>query len=104
MLQENLNFPRKLQEVEVEVIDPEDCRAAMRPFEIADAEICVMKPGTPKNSCYGDSGGPLVVPAENARGFTQIGVVSWGVRCGREIVPNISRASPILATQTIEAN
>jgi secreted trypsin-like serine protease len=88
-LEENLNFPRKLQEVEVEVIDPDACRAAMRPFEIADAEICVMKPGTPKNSCYGDSGGPLVVPADNARGFTQIGVVSWGVRCGREIVPNI---------------
>ena len=89
VLEENLNFPRKLQEVEVEVIDPEACRAAMRPFEIADAEICVLKPGTPKNSCYGDSGGPLVVPADNARDFTQIGVVSWGVRCGREIVPNI---------------
>ena len=57
-----------------------------------------MKPGTPENSCYGDSGGPLVVPAENARGFTQIGVVSWGVRCGREIVPNISRASHISTT------
>ena len=107
VLKENLNFPRKLQEVEVEVIDPEDCRAAMRPFEIADAEICVMKPGTPKNSCYGDSGGPLVVPAENARGFTQIGVVSWGVRCGREIVPNIfARVSYFhdWLTQTMEAN
>jgi secreted trypsin-like serine protease len=107
VLEENLNFPRKLQEVEVEVIDPEACRAAMRPFEIADAEICVMKPGTPKNSCYGDSGGPLVVPADNARGYTQIGVVSWGVRCGREIVPNIfARVSYFhdWLTQTMEAN
>jgi secreted trypsin-like serine protease len=107
VLEENLNFPRKLQEVEGEVIDPEACRAAMRPFEIADAEICVMKPGTPKNSCYGDSGGPLVVPADNARGYTQIGVVSWGVRCGREIVPNIfARVSYFhdWLTQTMEAN
>lgn len=107
VLEENLNFPRKLQEVEVEVIDAEACRAAMRPFDIADAEICVMKPGTPKNSCYGDSGGPLVVPAANPRGFVQIGVVSWGVRCGREIVPNIfARVSAFndWLNQTIEAN
>lgn len=48
MLNENLNFPRKLQEVEVEVIGAEACRAAMRPFTIDDAEICVMMPGTPK--------------------------------------------------------
>jgi secreted trypsin-like serine protease len=107
VLEENLNFPRRLQEVEVEVIDPEACRAAMRPFAIDDAEICVMKPGTPKNSCYGDSGGPLVVPADNARGYVQIGVVSWGVRCGREIVPNIfARVSSFndWLTDTIEAN
>ncbi len=107
VLEENLNFPRKLQEVEVEVIEPEACRAAMRPFEIADTEICVMKPGTPKNSCYGDSGGPLVVAADNARGFVQLGVVSWGVRCGREIVPNIfARVSAFhdWLTETMEAN
>jgi secreted trypsin-like serine protease len=88
-LSESINFPRKLQQVDVEIVDPAACAAALAPLKIGESEICVMKPGTQKNSCYGDSGGPLVVPADNPRGYVQIGVVSWGVRCGREIVPNV---------------
>lgn len=86
---EKVNFPLKLHEVEVQVMDSDTCQAALHPLKIASTEICVMRPGTPKNSCYGDSGGPLVVPADNARGYVQVGVVSWGVSCGREGTPNV---------------
>jgi secreted trypsin-like serine protease len=48
-----------------------------------------MKPRSASNSCYGDSGGPLVVLAEEPKRFVQIGVVSWGDRCGRAGNPNV---------------
>jgi secreted trypsin-like serine protease len=86
---EKLNLPIKLREVELDVIDPEVCRASLSPLTVGDTEICIMRPGTPKGSCFGDSGGPLVAPADNARGFVQVGVVSWGVRCGRDGQPNV---------------
>jgi secreted trypsin-like serine protease len=88
-LSESVNFPLKLQQVDVEIVDPAACATALAQLKIGESEICVIKPGTQKNSCYGDSGGPLVVPADNPRGYAQVGVVSWGVRCGREIVPNV---------------
>ncbi len=34
-------------------------------------------------------GGPLVAPADNSRGFVQIGVVSWGDQCGNPAFPGI---------------
>jgi secreted trypsin-like serine protease len=84
-LQDKVNYPRKLHEVEVDWMDNATCAAA---FEaggggaIADTEICAMRQGTRKDSCQGDSGGPLVVPAKDGNGFVQVGVVSWGRGCG----------------------
>lgn len=88
---EKLRFPLKLHEANIHVMDREECRTIYAPQEvgIADTEICALKPRSVTNSCYGDSGGPLVVLAEEPRRYVQIGVVSWGDRCGRLGNPNV---------------
>jgi secreted trypsin-like serine protease len=87
-LSERLNYPLKLHQAEIQVMDNESCRSMFQPsnIPIADSELCAMAPGSRKNSCYGDSGGPLLAsPAP--RKYVQVGVVSRG--CGNEHFPNI---------------
>jgi secreted trypsin-like serine protease len=88
---EKLNYPRKLYQTDINVMDRDECRSVYQPMQlkIADSEICAMKPRSASNSCYGDSGGPLVVPAQDPKRYVQIGVVSWGDRCGRAGNPNV---------------
>lgn len=88
---EKLNYPLKLHEADIHVMDRDECRAIYEPQQVgvADSEICALKPRSVTNSCYGDSGGPLVVLAEEPRRYVQIGVVSWGDRCGRAGNPNV---------------
>jgi secreted trypsin-like serine protease len=106
---EKLNYPKKLYEVDIQVMDRGECRSIYEPLQlkIADSEICAMKPRSASNSCYGDSGGPLMVKATNPSRYVQIGVVSWGDRCGRAGNPNVfSRVSAFAdwIKDTINAN
>jgi secreted trypsin-like serine protease len=88
---EKLNFPQKLHEADIHVMDRDECRSIYeaQQLNVADSEICAMKPRSASNSCYGDSGGPLVVLADDPKRYVQIGVVSWGDRCGRAGNPNV---------------
>jgi secreted trypsin-like serine protease len=88
---EKLNFPKDLYETDIHVMGRDECRSIYGPqkLNIADTEICAMKPRSVTNSCYGDSGGPLVVKAEDPKRYVQVGVVSWGDRCGRAGNPNV---------------
>jgi secreted trypsin-like serine protease len=87
-LDERLNYPLKLHQAEIQVMDNESCRSVFQPsnISITDSDICGMAPSSRKNSCYGDSGGPLVAPT-GSRKFVQVGVVSRG--CGNQQLPNI---------------
>lgn len=87
-LDERLNYPLKLHQAEIQVMDNESCRSVFQPsnINIKDSDICGMSPSSRKNSCYGDSGGPLVAPT-GSRKFVQVGVVSRG--CGNQQLPNI---------------
>jgi secreted trypsin-like serine protease len=91
---EELEAPRNLHEVDVEVIDAKECQAVYESlqvpaFAIGDTEICATGSSGGKDSCFGDSGGPLVVAADNERGYTQVGIVSWGPQCGNPLYPGV---------------
>jgi secreted trypsin-like serine protease len=91
---EELEAPRKLHEVDIEVIDPEECKAVYKSlkvpaFTIGDTEICATGLVGGKDSCFGDSGGPLVVADDSERGYAQVGIVSWGPQCGNPLFPGV---------------
>ena len=91
---EELQFPLKLHEVEIKVVDPQECKEAFQAlniteWQIGDTEICATEPAGGKDSCYGDSGGPLMVPTDNIKGFVQVGIVSWGPQCGNPNYPGV---------------
>lgn len=85
-------IPDDLREVEVDIIDNAACAAQYNalgsPYMVvADTEICAGTPGSGRDSCNGDSGGPLVVEHDGA--YVQIGVVSWGYKCGHPVFPGV---------------
>jgi secreted trypsin-like serine protease len=87
-LGDKLNYPLKLHQVEIQVMDNESCKTALQGTgtEIVDSSICALQPGSRKNACYGDSGGPLMASSK-PRTFVQVGIVSRG--CGNMDQPNI---------------
>jgi secreted trypsin-like serine protease len=87
-LGDKLNYPLKLHQVEIQVMDNESCKTVFQGSgtEIVESNICALQPGSRKNACYGDSGGPLMA-SPKPRTFVQVGIVSRG--CGNMDLPNI---------------
>uniref|UniRef100_A0A8C3WLN1 Serine protease 21 n=1 Tax=Catagonus wagneri TaxID=51154 RepID=A0A8C3WLN1_9CETA len=86
-----LPSPHTLQEVQVGVINSSMCNHL---FTLSDFRrdiwgdmVCAGDPEGGKDACFGDSGGPLACKKSGL--WIQIGVVSWGVGCGRPNRPGV---------------
>ncbi|XP_035915660.1 clotting factor B [Anopheles stephensi] len=86
-LRENGPQPAILQEVNLPIWTNNECRIKYGPAApggIIDTMLCAGQAA--KDSCSGDSGGPLMV---NDGRWTQVGVVSWGIGCGKGQYPGV---------------
>ncbi len=96
-IEDRVEAPIKLREVEMDWIDNDSCNAAFAGSHstgIATTEICAFQKSTTKDTCQGDSGGPLVIRDETGN-FVQVGVVSWGAGCGGGATPGVyARVAP----------
>ncbi|XP_032527749.2 proclotting enzyme [Danaus plexippus] len=87
-LRESGPQPSILQEVSIPIWSNNECRlkyGSAAPGGIVDHMLCAGKASM--DSCSGDSGGPLMVN-EGSR-WTQVGVVSWGIGCGKGQYPGV---------------
>lgn len=79
--------PAVLQKVNIPVWSNSDCKARYGPAApggIVDHFMCAGR--ATKDSCTGDSGGPLMI---NDGKWTQVGIVSWGIGCGKGEYPGV---------------
>ncbi|XP_050672343.1 trypsin-1-like isoform X4 [Leptidea sinapis] len=82
---ENGTLSNILNEVEVNVVSPIECRKVYGKDEITQRMICAGVPEGGKDACQGDSGGPLVYSSTKK----QVGIVSIGIGCARPGVPGV---------------
>jgi hypothetical protein len=77
-----------LREVKVEVVDHDLCLANYEKIGLGhvreDIMLCAGAQEGNRDACQGDSGGPLIDGDEKI-----VGVVSWGVGCGRKDYPGV---------------
>ncbi|XP_072798593.1 testisin-like isoform X1 [Vicugna pacos] len=87
----SLPHPHSLQEVQVSVINKSRCMYLFHQPDVrSDGEddmICAGSEDGKRDACKGDSGGPLVCEKKDL--WIQIGIVSWGVGCGRPNRPGV---------------
>ncbi|XP_023584321.1 testisin [Trichechus manatus latirostris] len=91
MENKELEPPYNLQEVQISIINNTMCNHLYQQpdfrHNIFGDMVCAGEPGGGKDSCFGDSGGPLVCEVDSV--WYQVGVVSWGVGCGRPNRPGV---------------
>ncbi|XP_041457520.1 trypsin-like [Lytechinus variegatus] len=56
---------------------------------VTENMICAGYDDGKADSCQGDSGGPMVYFLDDADQYFQIGVVSWGYKCGKREAPGV---------------
>ncbi|WP_084397801.1 S1 family serine peptidase [Henriciella aquimarina] len=89
----------RLQQASVPVVDTETCRAMLDEmialhgieadygdYQLGEGTVCAGLGGP--DACYGDSGGPMVT-RDTAYDPVQVGLVSWGLGCGRDDSPGV---------------
>lgn len=78
-----------------------ECNTALGGGVDADTMICAGKDKI--DACQGDSGGPLAVQDNLFHGWSLVGLVSWGVGCGRRglygVYTEVSHYIPWIAQQ-----
>ncbi|NXJ73276.1 OVCH2 protein, partial [Trogon melanurus] len=89
-LNENGVLPQVLHEVDLPILNREECSRALstlkRPIQ-GDTIMCAGFPDGGKDACQGDSGGPLLCRRKHGA-WTLAGVISWGMGCARGWISN----------------
>uniref|UniRef100_H0VF02 Peptidase S1 domain-containing protein n=1 Tax=Cavia porcellus TaxID=10141 RepID=H0VF02_CAVPO len=81
----------RLHEAEVNIVGLESCNKNLQEVlhmltdPVSEGGLCAY--GGEKDACQGDSGGPLVCEFKDT--FVQVGIVSWGIGCGRIGLPGV---------------
>ncbi|KAG1678540.1 Serine proteinase stubble [Nymphon striatum] len=80
-----------LKEVKVPVWRSNECQKALQKlfgpnFRLPSTNLCAGALG--RDACDGDGGGPLVCRMEDNK-WTQVGIVSFGIGCGRANIPGV---------------
>lgn len=86
-----------LMEADVNFVDNEECNKILGYGRISDNMICAGDLINGRDACQGDSGGPLIYVKDNGDGTTStelLGVVSWGIGCGRVGLPGVYSSIP----------
>ncbi|XP_007940995.1 transmembrane protease serine 11G-like [Orycteropus afer afer] len=88
-LKKNGPFPNTLREAQVEIISNDVCnQVTVYGGAVSSGMICAgyLKGG--QDACEGDSGGPLVIALDRNIWYL-IGIVSWGIDCGKPNKPGL---------------
>ncbi|CAH6777623.1 putative inactive serine protease 43 [Phodopus roborovskii] len=81
-----------LQEAQESILLPKLCNHLLQ-RQLKTSEDLVMKGmicghhDKGQSPCWGDSGSPLVCESDNR--WIQVGIVSWGINCGRTSIPSV---------------
>ncbi|KAH8384036.1 hypothetical protein KR009_011800 [Drosophila setifemur] len=79
-------LPSIVNQVKVPIMSITECRnQKYKSTRITSSMLCAGRPSM--DSCQGDSGGPLLL--SNGVKYFIVGIVSWGVGCGREGYPGV---------------
>ncbi|XP_005391462.1 PREDICTED: putative serine protease 41 [Chinchilla lanigera] len=83
--------PYHLREVQVTIMNNTRCNYLLKQptvlHRVEESMFCAGAEGGSTDACRGDSGGPLVCDLDGL--WYQIGIVSWGVGCGRPNRPGV---------------
>jgi secreted trypsin-like serine protease len=100
---------RYLRTAEVRYVSDRACDRAYREAGSSVVHSKMICAGDPRrggvDACQGDSGGPMVRP-DASGAWVQVGIVSWGVGCGRRDYPGVytqvSRYAEVIQRKTDE--
>jgi len=87
--EDSIQQEQRLHYATVPTVPDGKCAAAYRKAGVKlvyDEQLCAGSPGI--DTCQGDSGGPMI--GHDKRGdWVQVGIVSWGLGCGRDDYPGV---------------
>lgn len=83
-------FPKKLQEIELSVVDQNECRNIFKNKPVVQDTFLCTYAGFGRGLCFGDSGSPLV------DGNEQIGITFFAVPCARGFPDMFTRVYPYI--------
>ncbi|XP_034472516.1 phenoloxidase-activating factor 2-like [Drosophila innubila] len=99
--QNSSDYPHILKEITVPFLPRKTCNDQLRKplgsnFVLDETSVCA---GGERgvDSCLGDGGSPLVCPIKgHPNRYYQVGIVAWGLGCGKENVPAVYTNVPYL--------